>query len=127
MAIAISANGEDQPASALSPTGINAQRVEGGGASSVQMGQENVIALLLQQQEEVLREIRDQKKVRRTCASMIKTRGNQWVTVVHLFPRHRVLTSHSRFGTRHCTILQSLRIDSERSSRICAVKYGSRL
>ncbi len=29
----------------------------------MEMGQENVIALLLQQQEEVLREIRDQKKV----------------------------------------------------------------
>lgn len=31
----------------------------------MEMGQENVIALLLQQQEEVLREIRDQKKVRK--------------------------------------------------------------
>lgn len=67
MAIAISANGEHQPAGALSPTDIKAQHVKGGGPSSVQMGQENVIALLLQQQEEVLREIRDHKKVRRTC------------------------------------------------------------
>lgn len=66
MAIAISANDEHHPGGALSPPDIKAQHVEGGGPSSVQMGQENVIALLLQQQEEVLREIRDQKKVRYT-------------------------------------------------------------
>lgn len=74
MAIAISANDEHHPGGALSPPDIKAQHVEGGGPSSVQMGQENVIALLLQQQEEVLREIRDQKKVRHTHESgMVET------------------------------------------------------
>lgn len=78
MAIAISANDERQPSGVLSPTGIKAQYVEGGGPSSVQMGQENVIALLLQQQEEVLREIRDQKKVRRlVCISVNSHRQQQ--------------------------------------------------
>eukprot|EP00752_Nemacystus_decipiens_P002057 g1969.t1 len=62
MAIAISANDEHQASGNLSPTDIKVSHIEGGGPSSVQMGQENVIALLLQQQEEVLREIRDQKK-----------------------------------------------------------------
>lgn len=35
----------------------------GGGRCSVEMRQENLISLLLKQQEEVLRELRDQKKV----------------------------------------------------------------
>lgn len=50
----------------LSPARFREKCAEGGRASSssVEAGQESVIALLLQQQELVLKEIRDQKKVR---------------------------------------------------------------
>lgn len=56
----------DDLSAKLSPARFREQCAEGGRASSssVEAGQENVIALLLQQQEEVLKEIRDQKKVR---------------------------------------------------------------
>lgn len=54
----------DGHGSGLSPTCIRVNCVEGRESSSIAMGQENVIALLLQQQEEVLKEIRDQNKVR---------------------------------------------------------------
>lgn len=40
-------------------------------ACSAEMGQEKLIALLLKQQEEVLRELRDQKKVRYGMVSML--------------------------------------------------------
>lgn len=63
MAIASSTQHIDGDGGGLSPTDFRVKCAKGGGASSVEMGQENVIALLLQQQEEVLKEIRDQKKV----------------------------------------------------------------
>lgn len=55
---------EEQPTSLLSPTDFRARCAREGGACSVEMGQESVIALLLKQQEEMMRELRDQKKVR---------------------------------------------------------------
>lgn len=47
----------------LPPTDFHSKCVGAGGACSVEMGQEGVIALLLKQQEEVLKELRDQKEV----------------------------------------------------------------
>ncbi|CAM9100864.1 unnamed protein product [Scytosiphon promiscuus] len=64
MAILSSAREEPDVPAGLSPTEFRAKCIGGGSPSSVEMGQENVIALLLQQQEEVLREIRNQKKAR---------------------------------------------------------------
>lgn len=66
MAILSSAPDE---AAGLSPTEFRAKCAGRGSPSSVEMGQENVIALLLQQQEEVLREIRNQKKARDVVVS----------------------------------------------------------
>ena len=47
----------------LSQTAFHEKCQEAGGACAVEMDQENAIALLLKQQQEVLRELRDQKKV----------------------------------------------------------------
>ncbi|CAM9350178.1 unnamed protein product [Ectocarpus sp. 12 AP-2014] len=60
--MAIANSVQDDPGSGLSPTDFRARCAEEGGSSSVEMGQENVIALLLQQQQEVLREVRGQRK-----------------------------------------------------------------
>lgn len=54
---------DGQVADPLSPTDFRAICANRGGACSVQMGQENVIALLLKQQEEMIKELRVQKKV----------------------------------------------------------------
>lgn len=56
----------EEQSTSLSPTDFRARCAREGGPCSVEMGQENVIALLLKQQEEMLRELRDQKKVRTT-------------------------------------------------------------
>lgn len=54
----------DDLSAELSPASFREKCAEGGRASpSVEAGQENLIALLLQQQQEVLKEIRGQKKV----------------------------------------------------------------
>ncbi|CAB1096699.1 unnamed protein product [Ectocarpus sp. CCAP 1310/34] len=60
--MAISNSIQDDRGNGLSPADFRARCAEGGGSSSVEMGQENVIALLLQQQQEVLREVRGQRK-----------------------------------------------------------------
>lgn len=62
--MAIANSVQDDHGSGLSPADFRARCAEGGGASCVEMSQEHVIALLLQQQQEVLREVRDQRKVR---------------------------------------------------------------
>ncbi|CBN79078.1 expressed unknown protein [Ectocarpus siliculosus] len=60
--MAIASSVQDDHGGGLSPADFQARCAEGGGASSVEMGQENVIASLLQQHQEVLREVRDQRK-----------------------------------------------------------------
>lgn len=72
--MAIASSVQDDHGSGLSPADFRARCAEGGGSSSVEMGQENVIALLLQQQQEVLREVRGQRKVREDCLCRLHPR-----------------------------------------------------